>query len=81
MLKYKQADKAVILGFLENELASRAIVQRMKEYFSGQKANNPKLELMLNSDCEGIYNYVVDLISHQPMKQKIKRAILRIISA
>lgn len=80
LLEFKQTDKDGVIAFLKNELTTREIVKRMRDYFTKEETDNPKLRLILNSDFEGIYNFVVDGLSHQTITRKLKKLILGILS-
>lgn len=80
LLLYKQADRDGVIEFLREELSTRNVVPRMKAFVSEQGTNNLRLQLIVNDDYVGIYENVRESITHIPLKQRIKKLILRFLS-
>lgn len=80
LLEYKKADKDGVIAFLREELSTRSLMKRFHDFFFENGSNNQKIRLMMESDYEGIYDYVVDQMSHLGFKHRCMKLLLRIIN-
>ena len=55
-------------------------MKRFHDFFSENGSNNPKIRLMMESDYEGIFDYVVDQMSQLGFKHRCMKLLLRIIN-
>lgn len=57
LIYYKKADKQGVISFLKHELEARSAVPRLRAFYEGQESLPIGIELLLNNDLEGMYNY------------------------
>ena len=80
LLEYKKTDKLGVISFFKNELSIRQLFPRMKEFFLKNETKNIGIQLMINSDYEGMYEHANSLMLKRcnSLKHRCKVLFLRI---
>ena len=80
LLEYKKADKDGVIAFLKEELSTRPLMKRLHSFFIENATNNQKIKLIINSDYEGIYDFVSEMFANVGFKHRCMKLLLRIIN-
>lgn len=80
LIQYRKADRMHVLSFLKEELSKRKLFRHMIEYFADYVTDDKPVNLMLNSDYEGMYDFVYSKVVDQTKSLKgiIRRLTLSI---
>ena len=80
LLEYKKTDKNGVVQFFKQELATRQLFPRMKEFFLKNRTSNRSIQLLINSDYERMYNYANALMLKRckSAKQRCKKMLIRV---
>ena len=80
LLEYKKTDKHGVVQFFKQELATRQLFPRMKEFFLKNRTSDRSIQLLINSDYEGMYNLANSLMRERcySLKHICKVLFLRI---
>ena len=64
-------------------METNELVPRLIEYYTQQATQKPQVQLMINHDYEGMYDYVVGLITtgRKSIRYKVKRLLFKLMKA
>lgn len=83
LIAYNKADKQGIMEYFKNEMETNALVPRLIEYYTQNGSKKPEVQLMINHDYEGMYDYTVGLITagRKTLRYKVKRLLFKLMKA
>ena len=83
LIAYNKADKHGIMEYFKNEMETNALVPRLIEYYTQNGSKKPEVQLMINHDYEGMYDYAVGLITagRKTLRYKVKRLLFKLMKA
>ena len=81
LIYYKQFGVRDVVDFLSEEIKSRKLIPQMKSLFNEEKIRTRGVQLIINEDYEGIFNYSDALLQKRihSLKFKAKKFYLRIM--
>lgn len=82
LIYYKKADRQGVISFLKHELETRSAVPRLRAFYDGQECVPRDIELVLNNDLEGMYDYSVKMgpATFGSIKNKIIKLLVRLFA-
>ena len=81
LIAYNQADKQGVMDFFRKELDQRRLVPRLLEYYSQNNIQRKEVQLIADSDYEGMYRHANDMLqaNRRSWKFRLRRRILKLM--
>ena len=81
LIEFKNADKEELISFFKEELSSRNIALRLKEFYADKKYPNEQISMIMNCDYDAMYEHVNNWVEsrHRTLRYKVKKLFLNII--
>lgn len=82
LISFKQAGKDDVVPILEKEFSTRELIPRLLDYFAHHETTNQAVQLLVNRNFEGMYQYAYSAIQERrsTLKYKTKRLVLNIMN-
>lgn len=82
LVGYNITDKDGVIDYFKREMENNELVPRLLEYYTQHPTDKTEVQLMLNHDYEGMYDYAGELVSkgRKTLRYKVKRLLFKILN-